>query len=290
MSGQLRADALANFQTLPSVSIAIDAGTIAHRHFLDIMLLAPYTSMRPFLYDTVEQTTLNSDDYGDIVANAITKLYDEKIVVRSIVGDNLPAQVSALAHWSDKSRLTKKGPLLARVKYSPCLCHFVQLIVGDIIQLAKVKAAEARLHQMIKIANSSDVHKSINCRCAQPVLTRWLSRCEALEWLLRREEILRTLNLRRLPEARAREIRGAFSEEKFNSLAVFHQLVFPLNQAAQFFERNDVTLPYVYPALKELKRYWRNEKDTTENGAHRARLDPRFLVAPTASASRLGFD
>jgi hypothetical protein len=95
------------------------------------MLLAQYKSMRPFLYETVEQPTVNSDDYGDIVPNAITTLHGEKIVVQFIDGDNLPAHVSALVHCNDKSRLPKKRPFLTQVKYAPCLCHFVELIVGD---------------------------------------------------------------------------------------------------------------------------------------------------------------
>jgi hypothetical protein len=41
-------DRIALFACRPAISIAIDAGTIEGRHFLDIMLLAPSTGLRSF--------------------------------------------------------------------------------------------------------------------------------------------------------------------------------------------------------------------------------------------------
>jgi hypothetical protein len=180
VSDRLGKTALARFEKLPAVSITIDAGTIERRHFLDIMLMAPYTpDCPPYLYDTVEKATLSSDDYGEIVGKAILTLHNQhKIEVRSIVGDNLPAQVSALAHWSKKSRLKKKGcdPVLKRMLYSPCLCHFLQLIVGDLISgFEHLQEWEQLLHAMIAAANSRTVQNVCKARCPQTVRTRWLS-------------------------------------------------------------------------------------------------------------------
>jgi hypothetical protein len=275
----MHSDLLTSFAKLPSISMAIDAGTIERRHFLDIMLLAPYTTLSPFLYDSVEQARLTAQDYGNIVADAIRTLKEvNNVDVRSIVGDNLPAQVSALAHWSPNSRLRGQGPFLNRVKYSPCLCHFVQLVVGDIISgLPLVTGFELILHEMIKIANASDVQKICKCRCPQIVKTRWLSRCEALDWLFHREWSLKVL-YRRLPEPRASEIALAFSGEHFNALEALHQLMFPLNEAVKFFERDDVTLAYVYPALKHLKAYLINEKASTEDRNYAEHIDSVMTI------------
>jgi hypothetical protein len=68
---------------------------------------------------------LTADDYSQLVAQAIEKLKTRGVRVRSIVGDNLTAQVSALAHWSPKSPLRGPNAFLNGVKYSPCLCHFM---------------------------------------------------------------------------------------------------------------------------------------------------------------------
>jgi hypothetical protein len=115
------------------VSLVIDRGTIERRHFLDLMILAPYRGLRPFLYDSLENKRLKADDDGQLVAQAIEELKTRGVRVHSVVGDNLPAQVSALVHWSPKSRLRSPNPFLNGIKYSPCLCHFMQLIVGDCI-------------------------------------------------------------------------------------------------------------------------------------------------------------
>jgi hypothetical protein len=71
-------DRIALFGSRAGVSIAIDAGTIKGRHFLDIMLLTTYTGLKPLLYTAVEQTGLTVEDYGNIVANAIRDLRQAK--------------------------------------------------------------------------------------------------------------------------------------------------------------------------------------------------------------------
>jgi hypothetical protein len=38
---QIHAAVMARFTEMPCVSLVIDAGTIARRHFLDVMVLAP---------------------------------------------------------------------------------------------------------------------------------------------------------------------------------------------------------------------------------------------------------
>jgi hypothetical protein len=90
-SAALTAAILAEFAKRPCASMAIDAATIERCHFLDIMLLAPYSSPQPFLYDAIEKANLTAEDYGNVVAAAINQLKNEEIKVRSIVGDNFPA-------------------------------------------------------------------------------------------------------------------------------------------------------------------------------------------------------
>jgi hypothetical protein len=172
---------LADYAKRPCVSLVIDAGTIERRPFLDLMILAPYRGLRPFTYDSLENERLTADDHGQFVAQTIEKLRTQGVEVLSIVGDNLPAQVSALAHWSPKSRLRGTNALLNGIKYSPCLCHFMQLIVGDCIsRVPGLQEADEIFQDLITLANSSDFCKITRRRCPQFVKTRWSSRCEAL--------------------------------------------------------------------------------------------------------------
>jgi hypothetical protein len=154
---------IAKFAQMPCVSLAIDVGMIERRHFLDIMILAPHTKIKPFLYDAIENATLRAEDYGTIVATTIKELRQTNVNVRSIVGDNLPAQITVLAHWSPRSCL-KRGnePFLHGIKYSPCMCHFVQLVVADLISGSCLGDFETRLQEMITVANFSEGHQVTN--------------------------------------------------------------------------------------------------------------------------------
>jgi hypothetical protein len=93
---------IGKFAEMPCVSLAIDAGTMGRRCFLDIIVLAPYARIKPFLDDVVERAALNAEDYGTIVMAAIKELSQKRVNVRLIVGDNVRAQVTALTHWSSR--------------------------------------------------------------------------------------------------------------------------------------------------------------------------------------------
>jgi hypothetical protein len=79
------------------------------------------------------KSILTSDDSGNLIIAIIQELKSKRGGVRSIVGDNLPAQVSALAHWSHKSRLRGIELYLKGIESPPCMCHFVQLVIRELI-------------------------------------------------------------------------------------------------------------------------------------------------------------
>jgi hypothetical protein len=248
---RIHAEKVAEFAQEPSVSIAIDAGTMARRHFLDIMLLAPHTDTKPLLFRAVEDESFTLKKYGDIVAVAISDLHDLHVNVRSIVGDNLPTQVAALAHWSGNSRLRQADdPFLHGIKYSPCMCHFLQLAVGDFLKTADGEVLEAALQSLIRIANFTEVHRVVKSRCPRSVPTRWLSRFDAINWLLSRQSQLMRIDPAGWED---RERQGLFEDwvraEPFQQVQILQRLLYPFNEATKFFEREDVTLCHVYPAL-----------------------------------------
>jgi hypothetical protein len=253
---------LAKFAQVPSVSLSIDAGTIHGRHFLDIMLLAPYTELTPFLYNAFEAESLTVNDYGRFVLGTIRDLHTAKIQVGSIVGDNLPTQVTALAHWSPRSSLRAADePFLHGIHYSPCMCHFMQLIVGDFLKSRYGARLEAILQQMIKVSNYAEVRHVLKSRCPQSVKTRWLSRFDAIKWLLSRQERLTRLSRDGSVKKRQKKIQTWMTSENFGQLEVFHQLLYPFNQATKFFEQDMVTLCHVYPALRDVKNHLRQLLD-----------------------------
>jgi hypothetical protein len=62
------------------------------------MILAPYPKIKPFPSDAIGNATLTAEDYGTIVAITIKELHQTNVNDRSIGGDNLPAQLTTLAH------------------------------------------------------------------------------------------------------------------------------------------------------------------------------------------------
>jgi hypothetical protein len=79
-----------------------------------------------------EQDAVSFDDDDLIIAGIIDELKTKGVRVCSIIGDNLPASASSLAHLSKKSLLKGVDRDVDRIKYSPCICHFIQLVIGDV--------------------------------------------------------------------------------------------------------------------------------------------------------------
>jgi hypothetical protein len=130
-----------------------------------IKRLAPYSSFDPFLYNRFEKDTLTSDNYRNL------------IVV--ITGDTLSAQLSALAHWSHKSRLRMVDWYLNRIKYSLCMCHFMRLMIRDLItNIDTIRELETILQGLIDLTNSSEVYAILRIRYPQCVKMRWISRSD----------------------------------------------------------------------------------------------------------------
>jgi hypothetical protein len=260
-SHKIHQDMIRRFAIFPCVSLAIDAGTIEGRHFLDIMILAPYTKIQPFLYATIEKSSLNAEDYGNIVVTAIKELKQKGVKIRSIVGDNLPAQITALAHWSSRSILKRdEEAYLHGIKYLPCMCHFIQLVVGDLITENIFRNFEQILQEMIKVANFSEIHQIIKSHCPQSVKTRWLSRSEGLNWLLTRKSKLLNIDSNVVPKVRRTQFQAAMTGSNFSAIEIYHRIIYPLSRAVQFFEKDSITLCHVYPVLKTLKKHFREEE------------------------------
>jgi hypothetical protein len=115
---------------------------------------------------------------------------------------------------------------------------------------------------MITVANHSEVRKITQSRCPHSVKTRWLSRDEALVWLLSREEQFLHMNFKLVSKARRAQMRETFRGSNFTSLSIYHRILYPFTQAVKFFEEDRITLCHVYPTLKTLKKYFREEADS----------------------------
>jgi hypothetical protein len=258
----------------------IDTGTIARRHFFDVMVLAPDSNVTPFLYDSIEKATFTADEYGAIVTAAMRHLMAKHVNVRCSAGDDLPAQVRALARWSSRSFFQRaEEPYLDGIKYSPCMCRFIQLIVGDLITGSRLHDDERILQEMVTVVHSPEFHHVTKSRCPQSVPTRRLSRAEALNWLLSREAHLSAVDLRLCPKKRQSHFQSVITSANFARLGLYHRTVYSFAQAVKFFEQDRVTLCHVYPALKGLKEYFREQERFYSDS------DPEYAICCSTAAS-----
>jgi hypothetical protein len=229
------------------------------------MIFAPYYELRPFLSDSLENKRLTADDHGKLVPQAIEELKTQGVRVRSMIGDNFPAQIPAFAHWRPKSRLGSSNTFLNGIKYSPYRCHFMQLIVGDCISpVPGLQEFDEILQNLITLANASEVCGITRRRCPQFVKTRWLSRCEALHWLLGRQQMFLSIDRRNVQQSRRKKFQRTVTEENFEKLSICHRFLYPCTRAVKFFEQDRTSLCHVYPGLKALKRYFADQADTAE--------------------------
>ena len=99
----------------PAITVSIDAGTLSHRHMIDICLTSP--SLKPMFYKSIEKQTAGMEDYMEITEAELIEIFQKyKINVVALVTDNLPVQVMALAHWSPTSILnTSKDPRIRKI-------------------------------------------------------------------------------------------------------------------------------------------------------------------------------
>jgi hypothetical protein len=137
----------------------------------------------------------------------------------------------------------------------------LQLVIGDAISNTDVlRDCEFLLQQMITIGNYGRVKKVMNSRCPRSVPTRWLSRCAALEWVLKRQNKFLTMRAKMIKD---RDQRLHFQEfvngQTFAELGLFHRLLSPLNDAVKFFEQDSTCICHVHPALRSLKHHLQAE-------------------------------
>jgi hypothetical protein len=68
-----------------------------------------------------------------------------------------------------------------------------------------------------------------------------------------------------MPEqSRRKKLQRTVSEENFEKLSIYHRLFQPCTQTVKFFKQDRMSLCHVYPALKALKRDFKDQADTVE--------------------------
>ena len=244
----------------PAVTISIDAGTLSHRHMIDICLTSP--SLRPIFYKSIPKQVAGVEEYISITESEVKTMFNKfKINVVAIVTDNLPVQIIALAHWSPTSILNiSEDPRVRKILLFPCLCHTTQLIV-ECTEENDIKFAELNgtLRSMISILRNNSVISLIGSTCPQFVATRWLSRMESIDFILRKKEkileIVSSIDSLDITDQIKPKIVQIFTEINFIKIKTLGELVYPFYVLIKIFEKNNSRQFLAVPCFDQLMSF-----------------------------------
>jgi hypothetical protein len=136
------------------------------------------------------------------------------------------------------------------------MCHFVQLVVRDLITQSCLGNFEKVLQEMITVVNMLEVRQMAKFCCSQSIKMRWLSRSDALNGLLSRETQLSAMNRRLFPQKRRFQFQSIMARSYFATLSISHRILQPFIQTVKFFEWDHVTLCHAYRTLKTVKDHF----------------------------------
>ena len=260
----LKREALLPF-TKMFVSMMVDATTLVHKRLLCIMLSPNNKSIDPIVYDTVPSPRLRIIDFHDIVLSTIEELAHSGIKIGAIVGDNCPTQVLALAHWSPSCIF--KGhecSAIRGIRFFSCGVHSTALMLSDCLEkIDSLNRLASTLTELITAVNSSLAAEYIG-HCPQPVSTRWLSRIDAIDWLLLHEESLKRFPMRDdidLEPAIRRNLSNTFRFERFEEIRLLAKLIYPFYVMTLALEADSSTQAMIIPLTEQMKDYFLSIKD-----------------------------
>lgn len=122
------------------ISAALDAGTVAHNHFVDILFTDILKGTGTFLFDSYSSSSFDAQKYFKMGKDVIDKAISNKIKISSFVGDRLRAQVKALDHLHPESIQNKffDNPDYCSVLFVPCICHILNRSLLNSIKKVKI--------------------------------------------------------------------------------------------------------------------------------------------------------
>ena len=246
-------------------SLCLDAATLIHRHFLDFVVCPPSVKGKPILFDAVEVSRLGAKEYGTIVLNTITELFLNGVRIGSIIGDNHPVQKAALAHFSPTSVIkTSECDAVKGIRFFSCGAHTSSLMIEMAVTESPIlNRFDSILKGVIASINETPLKRIVG-HCPTTAPTRWLSRINSIDWVLKREEILKNaLNHEWITadrEARTKANLG-INFENFEAMRVFARVLYPFFKMIKIFEKDSSTQADIFPVTNAVRNFFKQVKD-----------------------------
>lgn len=175
------------------IAAALDGGTVAHNHFVDILFNDIIHQHGTFLFKSYTMSTFTAKDYMEIGKDTIDKALEHNITVSCFVGDRLPAQMKGLDHLNPESMQNKffDNPKYSAVLFIPCTCHIFNR------SLLKITQKSANLSKCVEILCSLQVllRKPSLYLCLKKFIpslieTRWVFMFDVAFWAIQNKEVI----------------------------------------------------------------------------------------------------
>ena len=160
--------------------MCIDGGTFNSFHFIDVCLTIPSFEAKtnPYNYKTCLIGDQTYETIQEQVFLTVKELQENEISVTSITTDNYPAQIIALAPWSNKSFLRKQDfddISVKRIIHCSCACHSLNLVAKSIESIRAPDFIQQIFRNFLKVTDLLDSFCEAGLeKPPRIVKTRWL--------------------------------------------------------------------------------------------------------------------
>ena len=236
----LEAEALVKeYQTIQYVNLKIDAGSVLNAHVTHALVDSPWSHAAPLILHVSENSKWDVANYEEFLVAHLQRLegFEPKLIVCSIVHDNLAAQANAvsnvISHWDTVPKIIDV----------PCLNHMVNLVFTQSVN--DCHALDSLVRAVIKWQS---LCSAIGLRTPSVPQTRWLYIVEVIREIV---------SVKELPDALAANMDAVFdclgheATEAPSEFLLLLDLLDPLYVLSHELERRKTRLSDVIPLIQE---------------------------------------
>ena len=165
-----------SYRKLKYVGISIDAGTLNHISYLDVIISNAMSNLKPLPFKTFTNFGGGVEDYIESIADVINSITELDLIPTGIVGDNLKVQ------WAAFLQAMKQFPGIYPVS---CGCHSLNLGLQDYVGANSViNEMIEHLQSFAHLFGSKPVTSRFRKACPQFCPTRWTIYTDIAQWII----------------------------------------------------------------------------------------------------------
>lgn len=178
------------------MAAALDGGSVAHNHFVDVLLNDIIYGNGTFLFESFTLPSFNAKTYMKIGKKIIDEAANSKIILSCFVGDRLRSQVKGLDHLNPNSLQNTfyDNPIYNSVVFIPCICHILNRSLLKTIQKSdNLKKAVNLLNSLQVLLRKPGFYSLIKKYMPSLVETRWIYLFDIAFWAISNKKLINSI-------------------------------------------------------------------------------------------------